>query len=82
MHHSTREHRIDREHALALRASDKVLDASISSTSFDRLLMYEGEGSRKIRFSGGYNVPLAANPFNDWATVLDCGDIPVTSYGT
>jgi agmatinase len=23
---------------------------------------------------------LDANPFNSWATVLDCGDIPVTSY--
>lgn len=29
--------------------------------------------------SGGYNVPLAMNPFDSWATVLDCGDIPVTS---
>lgn len=34
----------------------------------------------KDKFSGGYNVPLDANPFNSWATVLDCGDIPVTSY--
>lgn len=34
----------------------------------------------KYKFSGGYNVPLDANPFNSWATVLDCGDIPVTSY--
>lgn len=38
------------------------------------------QGSRKVRFSGGYNVPLDANPFNSWAKVLDCGDIPVTSY--
>ncbi|TLD23222.1 hypothetical protein PspLS_07056 [Pyricularia sp. CBS 133598] len=30
--------------------------------------------------SGGYNVPLEVNPFNSWARVLDCGDIPVTSY--
>jgi agmatinase len=37
-------------------------------------------GSRMVGFSGGYNVPLKANPFNSWATVLDCGDIPVTSY--
>ena len=37
------------------------------------------KGSRKVRFSGGYNVALDANPFNSWATVLDCGDIPVTS---
>ena len=26
-------------------------------------------------------MPLDANPFNSWATVIDCGDIPVTSYG-
>jgi agmatinase len=37
------------------------------------------KGSRRIGFSGGYNVPLKANPFNSWAKVLDCGDIPVTS---
>ncbi|KAL1647325.1 hypothetical protein SLS58_002653 [Diplodia intermedia] len=37
-------------------------------------------GSRRVGFSGGYNVPLDANPFNSWATVIDCGDIPVTSY--
>ncbi|EMR62976.1 putative agmatinase 1 protein [Eutypa lata UCREL1] len=30
--------------------------------------------------SGGYNVPLDTNPFSGWAKVLDCGDIPVTSY--
>ncbi|KAI9693458.1 MAG: hypothetical protein M1820_009251 [Bogoriella megaspora] len=33
-----------------------------------------------ISSTGGYNVPLAANPFNSWAKVIDCGDIPVTSY--
>ncbi|KAI9661363.1 MAG: hypothetical protein M1831_003096 [Alyxoria varia] len=33
-----------------------------------------------LRFSGGYNVPMDANPFHDWAKVIDCGDIPVTSY--
>ena len=38
------------------------------------------QGSRRLNLYGGYNVPLASNPFNSWATVLDCGDIPVTSY--
>lgn len=38
------------------------------------------QGSRRLNLYGGYNVPLAVNPFNSWATVLDCGDIPVTSY--
>lgn len=32
-----------------------------------------------VAFSGGYNVPLKANPFTSWAKVIDCGDIPVTS---
>ncbi|GMG35307.1 unnamed protein product [Aspergillus oryzae var. brunneus] len=33
-----------------------------------------------IPFSGGYNVPLEANPFVSDLKVIDCGDIPVTSY--
>ncbi|XXH03774.1 hypothetical protein Hte_010180 [Hypoxylon texense] len=37
-------------------------------------------GPSGIRQGGGYNVPLDTNPFNGWAKVLDCGDIPVTSY--
>ncbi|KAI9795403.1 MAG: hypothetical protein M1833_007191 [Piccolia ochrophora] len=37
------------------------------------------QGSRRLNLYGGYNVPLATNPFNSWATVIDCGDIPVTS---
>ncbi|GAB1215482.1 hypothetical protein ATERTT37_004672 [Aspergillus terreus] len=37
-------------------------------------------GSRKLGFSGGYNVPLEANPFVSDLRILDCGDIPVTSY--
>merc|ERR1712000_402212 len=38
------------------------------------------QGSRRLNLYGGYNVPLETNPFNSWAEVLDCGDIPVTSY--
>ncbi|PVI05721.1 Arginase/deacetylase [Periconia macrospinosa] len=38
------------------------------------------QGSRRLNLYGGYNVPLDANPFNSWAKILDCGDIPVTSY--
>lgn len=41
--------------------------------------VWEQKGSRKVVFSGGYNVPLDANPFDSWAKVIDCGDIPVTS---
>ncbi|KAI5927429.1 arginase family-domain-containing protein [Camillea tinctor] len=38
------------------------------------------QGSRRLNLYGGYNVPLETNPFNGWAKILDCGDIPVTSY--
>ncbi|KAH0289565.1 Arginase/deacetylase [Aureobasidium namibiae CBS 147.97] len=38
------------------------------------------QGSRRLNLYGGFNVPLQTNPFSGWATVIDCGDIPVTSY--
>ncbi|EHY54003.1 hypothetical protein HRR90_005070 [Exophiala dermatitidis] len=38
------------------------------------------QGSRRLNLYGGYNVPMEANPFNFWGKVIDCGDIPVTSY--
>lgn len=70
---------------LAPQAYDKVPAVSIYSTSPKtkphayHILASASPGSRKVRFSGGYNVPLDENPFNSWAKVLDCGDIPVTS---
>jgi hypothetical protein len=67
---------------------DKVLAVSICSMLF--LLwraevltcghVWNSKGSRKLGFSGGYNVPLQANPFHGDMRILDCGDIPVTSY--
>ncbi|USP81198.1 Putative agmatinase 1 [Curvularia clavata] len=75
--HSTLEHHTAQELALAPVASDKVLAASISSNR--KLTFVLCKGSRKLGFSGGYNVPLEANPFNSWAKIIDCGDIPVTS---
>ncbi|KAL4920522.1 arginase family-domain-containing protein [Aspergillus aurantiobrunneus] len=38
------------------------------------------QGSRRLNLYGGYNVPLEANPFNNELKILDCGDVPVTSY--
>ncbi|KEZ43975.1 D-arginase [Scedosporium apiospermum] len=38
------------------------------------------QASANVGFSGGYNVPLKANPFTGELRILDCGDIPVTSY--
>ncbi|KIL64937.1 hypothetical protein M378DRAFT_178533 [Amanita muscaria Koide BX008] len=36
-------------------------------------------GSRRLTLYGGYNVPLAINPFSG-LKIVDCGDIPVTPY--
>jgi len=37
-------------------------------------------GSRRLTLYGGYNVPLAVNPFLSGLRIVDCGDIPVTPY--
>jgi agmatinase len=82
--HSILELLTDQELASAPLVSDKVLVVSIFSTfpcqTYTDTPSLVCIGSRRIGFSGGYNVPLETNPFNSWATVIDCGDIPVTSY--
>ncbi|KKA24098.1 Agmatinase [Rasamsonia emersonii CBS 393.64] len=74
---------IDQAPALVPAASDKVLAVSISSMfclQKAEAYLFDQKGSRKLGFSGGYNVPLEANPFHNEFKILDCGDIPVTSY--
>ncbi|KAI9327581.1 agmatinase, partial [Zopfochytrium polystomum] len=38
------------------------------------------QGSKRLVLYGGYNVPLQVNAFTEWATIVDCGDVAVTSY--
>ncbi|KAH8892769.1 Arginase/deacetylase [Thozetella sp. PMI_491] len=73
-----------------LRSADITYDIAFIGAPFDTGTSYRPgarfgpsgirQGSRRLNLYGGYNVPLDTNPFNSWATVLDCGDIPVTSY--
>lgn len=37
-------------------------------------------GSKRLNLYGGWNVPLGVDPFRDWAKIVDCGDVPVSSY--
>jgi agmatinase len=37
-------------------------------------------GSKRLNLYGSYNVPMAIDPFKNWAKIVDCGDVPVTSY--
>lgn len=82
----TRALHTDQERVSVPVVSDKVLAVStcsmLFSIPFRRLTfarLWKNKGSRKLGFSGGYNVPLKSNPFNFWGKVIDCGDIPVTS---
>ncbi|KAL2258616.1 hypothetical protein VTK26DRAFT_8016 [Humicola hyalothermophila] len=73
-----------------LQNPDAIYDIAFLGAPFDTGTSYRPgarfgpsgirQGSRRLNLYGGYNVPLKTNPFNSWATVLDCGDIPVTSY--
>ncbi|KAL8765449.1 MAG: hypothetical protein Q9209_007476 [Squamulea sp. 1 TL-2023] len=73
-----------------LASADEPYDIAFMGAPFDTGTSYRPgarfgpsgirQGSRRLNLYGGYNVPLQANPFNSWARVLDCGDIPVTSY--
>ncbi|KAJ3043296.1 hypothetical protein HDV00_005299 [Rhizophlyctis rosea] len=38
------------------------------------------QGSKRLVLYGGYNVPQKVNPFQNWAKIVDCGDVPVTPY--
>lgn len=78
------------EYSPCLATEDTKYDIAFIGAPFDTGTSYRPgarfgpsgirQGSRRLNLYGGYNVPLDANPFNDWAKVIDCGDIPVTSY--
>ncbi|KAL2417653.1 Guanidinobutyrase [Exophiala dermatitidis] len=73
-----------------LASDDEKFDIAFIGAPFDTGTSYRPgarfgpngirQGSRKLGFTGGYNVPLNSNPFDNWGKILDCGDIPVTSY--
>lgn len=83
------EPRIDQVQDSVRVVFDKGLDVLISSKLTDtnkrdkhKTLIFEKEREPYTDCmidSGGYNVPLQANPFTNELKVVDCGDVPVTS---
>ncbi|ETI20830.1 agmatinase [Cladophialophora carrionii CBS 160.54] len=73
-----------------LSSDDEKYDIAFIGAPFDTGTSYRPgarfgpsgirQGSRRLNLYGGYNVPMKSNPFNFWGKVIDCGDIPVTSY--
>ncbi|PBP27054.1 hypothetical protein BUE80_DR001952 [Diplocarpon rosae] len=76
------------EHVKCLTKSEKPFDIAIIGVPFDTAVSYRPGarfGPRAIRAASsrqtsfrGFNARASINPYTSWATILDCGDIPVT----
>lgn len=76
------------EHHQCLVTPEETYDVAVIGVPFDTAVSYRPGarfGPRAIRAASqrqtslrGYNHRAHFNPYNDWAKVLDCGDIPVT----
>ncbi|KHO01266.1 agmatinase precursor [Metarhizium album ARSEF 1941] len=74
-------------HSRCLVNRSEVFDIAIVGVPFDSLTTYRSgarEGPKAIRWASGrhlsarsFHPSLHFNPYESWAVVLDCGDIPV-----
>ncbi|BFZ56054.1 hypothetical protein PYCC9005_003096 [Savitreella phatthalungensis] len=78
------------EHVPGLLQPDRAFDIGIVGVPFDTAVSFRTGarfGPRAIRHmsqrqipSRGFNPMLGVNPYGNWATVLDLGDVPVTPF--
>ncbi|KIW15828.1 hypothetical protein PV08_05878 [Exophiala spinifera] len=77
-------------HTLCLIEQDVEFDLAIIGVPFDTSVAYRpgarfgpkairGASQRQIP-ARGFNHAQGLNPYQNWATVIDCGDIPVTPF--
>ncbi|EKD17612.1 uncharacterized protein L3040_006734 [Drepanopeziza brunnea f. sp. 'multigermtubi'] len=76
------------EHVKCLTKPETRFDIGILGVPFDTAVSYRPGarfGPRAIRAASsrqtsfrGFNARASINPYSSWATILDCGDIPVT----
>ncbi|CZT51674.1 related to agmatinase [Rhynchosporium secalis] len=76
------------EHVKCLTHPERQFDIGILGVPFDTAVSYRPGarfGPRAIRAASsrqtsfrGFNARAAINPYSSWASILDCGDIPVT----
>ncbi|KAM0787565.1 hypothetical protein ACM66B_003635 [Microbotryomycetes sp. NB124-2] len=77
-------------HKKCLEDSSVNFDIAIVGAPFDTSVSYRPgarfgphgirSGSRRHAPSRGYSIPWAFNPFKEGASILDCGDIPISPY--
>ncbi|KAI1126699.1 agmatinase [Nemania abortiva] len=76
------------KHVKCLTTPSELFDIAILGAPFDTAVSYRPGarfGPRAIRAASarqttfrGFNPRASINPYRNWATILDCGDIPVT----
>ncbi|KAM0334142.1 hypothetical protein ACHAQA_001162 [Verticillium albo-atrum] len=76
------------KYAKCLTTPSELYDIAIIGAPFDTAVSYRPGarfGPRAIRQASarqtsfrGYNPRAGINPYQSWATILDCGDIPIT----
>ncbi|KAK3623221.1 hypothetical protein LTR56_021701 [Elasticomyces elasticus] len=77
-------------HTRCLQNPDVEYDIAILGAPFDTAVSYRPGarfGPRAIRAASarqtsfrGYNPRAGLNPYQDWAKIIDCGDIPITPF--
>ncbi len=77
-------------HTRCLTHPDTAYDIAVLGVPFDGVVSYRPGarfGPRAIRAGSsrqttfrGYNPRAKLNPYKSWATIVDCGDIPVTPF--
>lgn len=75
-------------HTRCLQNPDVLYDIAVLGAPFDTAVTYRPGarfGPRAIRAASarqtsfrGYNPRASLNPYQEWAKVIDCGDIPIT----
>ncbi|KAK3698472.1 hypothetical protein LTR37_016943 [Vermiconidia calcicola] len=77
-------------HIRCLQHPEEEYDIAVLGAPFDTAVTYRPGarfGPRAIRAASarqttmrGYNPRAGLNPYREWATILDCGDIPITPF--
>jgi agmatinase len=78
------------KHIRCLTAPDQPFDLGIIGAPFDTAVSYRPGarfGPRALRAASarqtsfrGFNPRAGINPYQSWATILDCGDIPISPF--
>ncbi|KAH8893572.1 arginase [Thozetella sp. PMI_491] len=78
------------KHVRCLTVPSQVFDVSIIGAPFDTAVSYRPGarfGPSAIRAASGrqtsfrgFNHRAGINPFHSWASIIDCGDIPITPF--